>query len=325
MSRRIESECGVAALLFRRVGDSLLATPALRAMKQHRPEAQVIVLSEPQVARIFEHNPSVDEIVTVGRPAAFVSLAAALRISRPTTVLDFLSDPRSGLSCFLSGARQRVGIAGRGRNWMYTHTVPRQNPAQPIYSAFHKLALAAAVGAESQDATTEFHLREDDRAFAEAVWSERGWDRAARVAAFFVHSRREYKRWPVDCFHEVIRRMQRESAMLPLVLVTPGDESAVAELRARSGLPVWQTVPVVDLGHLGAVLERCAVLVGNDGGPKHMAVAVGTPTLTVFMQDSPLFWTPPDHPLHVALGPQATPAEVYSSLLQLAELRTHER
>jgi ADP-heptose:LPS heptosyltransferase len=110
-----------------------------------------------------------------------------------------------------------------------------------------------------------------------------------------------------------------------LLLVTPGDESAVAELRARSGLPVQQTVPVADLGHLGAVLERCAVLVGNDGGPKHMAVAVGTATLTVFMQDSPLFWTPPDHPLHVALGPQATPSEVVSSLLQLAELRAHER
>jgi ADP-heptose:LPS heptosyltransferase len=325
MSQRVESESCVAALLFRRVGDSLLATPALRAMKQHRPETRVIVFSEPQVARIFEHNPSIDEIVTVGRPASFVSLAAALRISRPTMTLDFLSDPRSGLACLLSGARQRVGIAGRGRNWMHTHVVPRQNPAQPVYSALHKLTLPAAVGARSQDTATEFHLGEDDRAFAEAVWNERGWDRAACVAAFFVHSRREYKRWPLDCFHEVIRCIQRESAIVSLVLVTPGDESAVAELRARAELPTLYTLPVADLGHLGAVIERCAVLVGNDGGPKHMAVAVGTPTLTLFTQDSPLLWTPPNHPFHVAMQARATPAEVYSALLRLIELRTHAR
>jgi len=324
MSPPVESECCVAALLFRRVGDSLLATPALRALKQHRPEAHVLVLSEPQVARIFEHNPSVDEIVTVGGPALLVSLAAVLRISRPTIALDFLSDPRSGLACLLSGARQRVGIAGRGRNWMYTNTVPRQNPAQPVYSAVHKLSLAAAVGAESQDTATEFHVTEDDRAFADAVWSERGWDRSRRVAAFFVHSRREYKRWPLDRFCEVIRRVQKESPIVPLVLVTPGDESAVSELRARAELPVRHAVHVADLGHLAAVLERCAVLIGNDGGPKHMAVAVGTPTLTLFMQDSPLLWTPPGHHLHAALGPHATPDEVVTALLRSAELREYE-
>jgi ADP-heptose:LPS heptosyltransferase len=312
-------------VLFRRVGDSLLATPALRAIKQHRPDAHVLVISEPQVARVFAQNPSVDEIITVGRGGSLIALTAALRVSRPTIVLDFLSDPRSASACLLSGAQERVGIAGRGRSWMYTKTVPRQEPAQPVYSALHKLALAAAIGASSQDTTLEFHVGDDDRMFAETVWSERGWDRTTRVAAFFVHSRRDYKRWPLEHFGEIIRRMRGESSFVPLVLVTPGDESAVSELRARSELPVRHVLPVLDLGHLAAVLERCAILIGNDGGPKHLAVALGTPTLTIFMQDSPLWWTPPDHPLHHALGAHATPAEVYDVLLHFLESGAHER
>jgi ADP-heptose:LPS heptosyltransferase len=322
MSRIEDAPSCVAALLFQRVGDSLLATPALRAVKQRWPSARVTVLSLRQVARVFEHNPSVDEVISVGAAASFVSLATALRVTKPSLVLDFLSDPRSGLACVLSGSPQRVGIAGRWRSWMYTGTIPRQNPAQPIYSATHKLTLAAAVGADSHDTTTEFHLTDDDRAFADTVWNERGWKSTARTVAFFVHSRREYKRWPVDCFVEVIRRIQSEGDILPLVLVTPGDESAVGELRARADLPIRQTVPVVDLGHLAAVLERCAVLVGNDGGPKHMAVAVGTPTITVFTHESPLLWTPPNHPLHIAMGARTTPAEVFEGLDHLLKTPT---
>jgi ADP-heptose:LPS heptosyltransferase len=321
---RENEEC-IAALLFRRVGDSLLATPALRAVKKYRPGAHVLVIAEPQVRRIFEHNGSLDEIVTVGPSASIIALAAALRVNRPTLVLDFLSDPRSVFAALLSGAKQRVGFGGRGRRWMYTHTVPRQDPLHPVYSARHKLALVAAMGAVSQDAATEFHVRDDDRNFAEAVWRERGWHHATRVAAFFVHSRRGHKRWPLGHFGEVISRLRREGSMVPLVLVTPGDESAVSELCARSELPMRHVVPLTDLGHLAAVLEFCAVLVGNDGGPKHLAVAVGTPTLTIFMQDSPLWWTPPDDPRHKAMGAQTAPAEVYDALMHFLESDAHDR
>ena len=319
------STAHVVALLFRRVGDSLLATPALRAVKRHSPDTSLIVLCERQVARIFAHNPSISNIVEVNPSASFFELASVLRRTEPSIILDFLSLPHSGLASLCSGAHRRIGIAGRGRSWMYTGVVDKQNADHPIYSAVHKLALAAAVGANDRDTTTEFHLTDNDRAFAESTWRERNWNRATRVAAFFVHSRREYKNWPLEKFRGVIRWLLDEHSIQPLLLATPGAESAVTELREHAGLTQLHTMTLADLGHLGSVLERCFVLIGNDGGPKHLAVAVGTPTVTVFMHDSPVFWTPPNDPRHIIFTSNASPDDVYNAACSAVKTKADVR
>lgn len=315
----------IAALLFRRVGDSLLATPALRAVKRHLPDAHIIAVCERQVKRVFSHNPSIAEIVEVNTSASLFELGSALRRIRPTVILDFLSDPRSGLASLVSGARRRVGIRRRGRGWMYSDLVARQDTAHPVYSAVHKLALAAAIGADERDTSTEFHLSESDRAFAKSAWQERMWNDSMRVAAFFVHSRREYKRWPLDNFCAIIRRLHDEHFAQPLLLVTPGDQDVVNDVRERTGLSVHHAISLDDLGHLGAVLERCSVLIGNDGGPKHIAVALGIPTVTVFTHDSPVYWTPPDDSRHIALGVRATPDEVGEVVCSILSRSPHEQ
>ncbi|HEY3296287.1 MAG TPA: glycosyltransferase family 9 protein [bacterium] len=309
----------IVAFLFRRIGDSLLATPALRAIKDRYPDSELSVVCEPQVARVFAHNPHIDNVVTIKRGPSALSLAgAARRHGKADFLLDFLSDPRSALATRLSGAKQRVGFVRRGMNWVYTRTVPRQEAQHPMYSAQHKLGLVTALGVRAADTATEFYLTKDDREYAATAWAERGWSAETRVAAFFVHSRRDHKRWPLDCFREVLQRMHEDRLATPLVLITPGDESAVAELRARGDLSEKHMLPVRDLGHLGGVLERCAVLVGNDGGPKHIAVALGVSTVTIFGPDSPVYWTPADTAIHATIG-----AEARSVRASVADVQPH--
>jgi len=318
----------IAAFLFRRVGDSLLATPALRALKTRWPDAELSVVAEPHVARVFNHNPSVTNVVTIEcGPSPLQLSAAARRGGKPDIVVDFLSDPRSAMATWLTGARTRVGFSRHGMNWAYTHRVARQDPQHPIYTALHKLELAHELGIETMDAHTEFYLTPDDRAFASAAWQAREWNSAQSVTAFFVFSRREHKRWPLHGFSDVITRMQLKNISTPLVLATPGDEDAVAELQTKANLPTRHVLKVNNLGQLGAVLERCRLLIGNDGGPKHVAVALGTPTLTLFGPDSPVYWTPPDSDSHLALtsnGPDLrssikgiSPSKVYETAVRM--------
>jgi ADP-heptose:LPS heptosyltransferase len=313
----------IAALLFRRIGDSLLATPALRAVKKYLPDAAVVVVCERPVSRVFAHNPSIDEITEINPAVSLWEFVSAVRRIQPTITLDFLSDPRSGLASLFSGAHRRIGIAGRSRGWMYTDIVARQNADSPAYSALHKLALAAAIGATECDTFTEFYLTDDDRAYAASAWRERSWDDTARVAAFFVHSRREYKRWPLEKFSNVVQLLRNQHSLQPLLLVTPGDEHAAVEMQKNTKLSVQETISISDLGHLAAVLERCSILISNDGGPKHIAVAVGTPTVTVFMQDSPLFWTPPGEHRHVAVSASAAPIDVYDAAVSIMNAASH--
>ncbi len=288
----------IAALLFRRVGDSLLATPALRAIKKAYPEAQLEVVTEPHVERVFRGNPWVNSVRAVQKVTA-IELSRQLREGgAPDVVVDFLSDPRSAIACFLSRSPVRVGFAHLLRRHLYTRPVALQSAKHPIYSVQHKLALAYAVGAKADDVHTDFYVTETDRLWADDQWRQRGWTNDLPAVAFFVHSRREYKRWPVAHFLEVIRHVNEERHARPVILHTPGDDEPIQTLLKSRAVTEESIITLQDLGHLGATLAKCSLLVGNDGGPKHIAVALNVPTLTIFGPDRPEFWTPPHSELH---------------------------
>ncbi|MBI5060505.1 glycosyltransferase family 9 protein [candidate division KSB1 bacterium] len=292
----------IVGLLFKRIGDSFMAQPALRALKRMWPESQIAVIAERQAARVFEGLAYVDEIRMFDSSATTLALVRLLRQSgAPDIVLDFMANPRTALVTLLSGAPQRVGIAYRWRGWVYTSVVAVQDRQTPSYSAIHKLGLARALGAAATDHTTEFRLRESDVSFADAEFRARGMDGSAAVVAFFVHSRRPYKRWAGANYAELIRRTKDSGLARPLLLHTPGDDDSVREVETLARLDADETLSVGDLGQLGAVLKRCRLLVGNDGGPKHLAVAVGTRTVTLFGTEPPEYWTPPDASRHAAL------------------------
>ena len=293
----------ISAILFRRVGDSLMATPALRSIKKTYPDARLSVVVEPGVERVFQHNPWIDEI-TIARRVTVPALMGLLKAGgRPDIVIDFLSDPRSAWACCLSRSPVRVGFAKSLRRALYTQTAELQDPRHPIYSARHKLRLAATLGAHLDNDLTDFFLSAADREWADAEWRKRDWINSVNVAAFFVHSRREYKRWPVKRFAEVAQFVRDKLGWTPLLLATPGDEESVETALSHGGFRYEDVLTLADLGQLGAVLEKCGILIGNDGGPKHIAVAVNTPTLTVFGKESPEYWTPPHSDIHRAVVP----------------------
>jgi ADP-heptose:LPS heptosyltransferase len=293
----------IVTLLFRRVGDTLLATPALRAIKKAYPDAMLEVLAEPQVERVFLYNPWVDKL-TIAREVTAIQLARQLRSTgRPNAVVDFLSDPRSAIACFLSRSPARVGFAQTFRRRFYTRCVAQQNPRNPVYSAQHKLGLAYAIGARGDDDRTDFFLAEADREWGKQEWESRGWTDDTPSVAFFVHSRRIHKRWPLERFVKVIQHVDRELGWRPIILNTPGDDESAAALRNGGFVGPDSLLTIHDLGQLGDALSKCALLVGNDGGPKHLAVALNVPTLTIFGSDRPEYWTPPHSDLHHVVAP----------------------
>ncbi len=282
-----------------------MATPALRFLHQLRPDARIIVLCERQVYRIFEENPAVSEIIEL-RPLKNLSeFAHTLKLVRrfhPQAVLDFLSDPRSALLSRGSGAPVRIGIAYRGRRWAFTHRVPCQDSSHPAYSALHKLKLAEPFGDVAQaDCTPEIFLKPKDEEDALELWKQNGWTEDTRVIAFGVYSRREYKRWPPERFAEVARNLLRKCNTAIAFFAGAGENTAqqVSELVADSQARVVQPT---DLGVLAASIKKCRLFIGNDGGPKHLAVAVGTPTIGLFGAEPTQFWTPPESDRHITLG-----------------------
>lgn len=296
----------IFALLFRRIGDSLLATPSLRALKQRFPDRKLFVLAEPQTARVFAGNPVIDDIlITPKSPSPFQLAGLIKRHDKPAATIDFLSDPRTALACLLSGARTRVGFKTSLRSLLYTHRVPLQNTAAPVYSAKHKLGLARALNAETESLDIDFYLKESDSG-AVTKWKQRAHiHESTRIIAIFPYSRRDYKRWQPDRYISLCKKLQAIPDFFPVLISGPGEADYCSSIVTAASLNENHLLVFDDLGKMAALLKLATVYVGNDGGPKHLAVAMGTPTITVFLNDPPEYWTPPDTTRHIALASSA--------------------
>jgi ADP-heptose:LPS heptosyltransferase len=89
--------------------------------------------------------------------------------------------------------------------------------------------------------------------------------------------------------------------MTPVVISGPGEAGYCRSIAEAADLPGEQLQVFDDLGNMAAFLQRSALFIGNDGGPKHLAVAMKTPTVTLFRNDPPEYWTPPSDLNHVAI------------------------
>ncbi|MCB9368101.1 MAG: glycosyltransferase family 9 protein [Calditrichaeota bacterium] len=305
----------IAALLFRRIGDSLLAIPALRAIKLKYPNSHICVLSESHVKRVFEGLEFVDQVVDVERSPSAIALGTAIRNQKADIALDFLSDPRTAIACALSRAHTRIGFSKSVRQFLYTHRIAIQNPRTPVYSAVHKLEFAKALNAANGDCLPAIALSEENEKHAK----EKMGVEAAKTIAMYVTSRRDYKRWPLDRYSDISRKLRSEGFRIA-VIAGPGEAAIASEFCAKANLADESIASFQDIGDMAAFLKLCNCFVGNDGGPKHLAVAVGTRTITVFQNDPWEYWTPPNSPQHIAVGgPNVSPdiAEVWQAIKRL--------
>jgi ADP-heptose:LPS heptosyltransferase len=298
----VDETARVLLIQLRRIGDVLLATPLLRALKSARPGIHLAMLVEEPFAAVLRHNPHLDELIVTRRKLTFVesvALVRRLRAGRFDVCIDFLGKPGSALKARLSGAHRRIGYAARGRGLFYTDSISPGDPR--AYTARHKAALLAPLGIGVTDMRLDFPVGDDDRAAAAARLRACGVADDARLVAVAPGTRREDKCWPADRFAAVTDRLVERHGLAPVFVCGPGEEPQVEAVRAAMKHPARFNPERPPLPQVQALLERCALYVGNDTGLRHMAVAAGIPSVAVFGQPRACNWTPPDDPRHRSL------------------------
>jgi ADP-heptose:LPS heptosyltransferase len=293
---------GVSRLLVirhRAGGDLLLATPALRALRTALPSATIEVLTARGLAAILEGNPDVDGVLDFDR-RSFVSqgaLYARLLRGGYDAVLDLISNPRSAWMTALTRARIRVGYDLPGRRWAYTLALPREpvGPGGPTlrYAPEAALDFVRALGVSPRGLGLTFHVSAAAEETVERWISTVGLDHGKPLIACLPAGSWPAKTWLPDRFAAVMDTLAHEGTTV--WTWGPGERAVVeacrAGMRARSLL-----APPTGWQELGALLKRCSLWIGNDSGPKHLAVALGVPTITLFGPTNPTTWHPPEGP-----------------------------
>jgi lipopolysaccharide heptosyltransferase II len=306
----------------RLIGDVLLTTPAIRALRRRYPDATLIYLVEELAAPIVLANPHVTETIVIRHRRGWrrlvedLSLARQLRSKRIDVAIDLHGGPRSSWLTFASRARKRVGYDVSGRSWMYTDVVPRPRGYAPRHSVLNQWDLLAPVdpafGTPPDPARDRIEMRADDRARVaiDARLTALGVPADAELVVVHAGAGNEFRRWPEDSFSVVTAALAAGHDRRVIVVIGSSGESAtvgqvVADAKRRS--PAARIVAAAGwpLGELRALFDRASLFVGGDSGPMHVAATSDVPIVALFGPTLPVHWAPwrPAHLPFIAIEP----------------------
>jgi heptosyltransferase-2 len=303
----------IGVMLPNWIGDVVMATPTLRALRQRHAEAKIVGIVRPSVAEVLAGSSWLDEAILHDhrsrdpalRTSALIRRLRALRLDKLLVLTNSL---RSGLIAWLSGAKQRYGYARSGRGWLLNRRLypPRLGRRLlPVSAVDYYLQLAAAAGCEGEGSASrqpELFTTRLDEAAADRVW--RKFDLAGS-AVVTLNSGGAYgaaKHWPVEHFAALARRLVDGRDVSVLVLCGPAEREAAAEIvRLAACQRVYSLAEETPgIGLSKACVRRSRLLVSTDSGPRHFAAAFGVPAVALFGPTDPR-WSINYHPQEVHL------------------------
>ena len=291
----------ILIIRLRSIGDIVLLTPALRLLKEWRPDFQVSAVVEHRFRDLLEGNPDVDEILEPGAGSGLRKITARFRALRElrrrrfSLCLNLHGGPTSTLLARACGARWKAGFG---------HFRSRRGYDVLIPDARVMLGQSSIHTAEHQ-ASAFFYLgmprREIPRARLVVNSSRENWWREKR-AALEIGAPREYvlihptalyatKQWAPEHFAELGIYLEREMGLATVFSCGPGEVSVLDAVERAASTPL-RRVEGASLGEFAAVLAESRLFVGNDSGPAHMAAALGRPVVVIFGSSSSQIWGP---------------------------------
>lgn len=289
----------ILAISCTALGDTLLSTPGLRALRLTYPQAHITLLVHPALQTLFTGLAEVDELIPYdGKWRGFARVARLLK--RPGYDLAAIfhgNEPQATPLAYLSGARYVFKLPNNNRwNFLLSNRQPVLGWDDLGHGIDQRLAvarLAGAAGEYSLRMTVPMHA-EGEAAVAQAL-AERGWQ-AVPVVALQPGASTMSRRWPRSRFIEAARQLAELRPDLRFVVTgSPAEAALCQEVAAgieaaapfAGGTRAWASAGQLPLIALPALLQRASLLVTGDTGPMHLAIAVDTPVVALFAVSDP--------------------------------------
>lgn len=291
------------------LGDTVMATPTLRALRQLYPAAHIAALVRGNLRPLVAECPWVDRILTTrptrkgmadGRRRGFLALARRLSAGKFDTVVLLPNSFRTALLARLAGIPRRVGYERDGRGALLTdRLLPRRAAGHfvPVPTIDYYLGLARYLGAPEADPAMALFTRPDDDARARELLGRAGCafrpdGRPERTLVILNPgaSFGDTKMWYPERFAAVADRCASELGATVALSGAPKERAILDQVRRAARSPLIDLPALgLDLTLLKSVIRSASLLITNDTGPRHIAAAFGVPVVTVFGPTDPVW------------------------------------
>lgn len=317
-TRELPERARILVIKAAGIGDLLLAVPALRALRATYPHARIDLLATPASAELLRDSPLVDEVLVVDKAGLdyprqmlrapwrllpLVGLWWRLRAGRydAALLMHHLTLPFGRLKyrLLLAAARPALRVGLENGHGAFLDVPVPDGGFGAHHEAAYCLDLAAAVGAQVSEPVLGPTL-------ADLGWPDSRPDSGTHAAPdagplIALHpgsgAYSLARRWPLERYVALAQALRREFAARVVVVGGPDDGDLALRCVEALGRPAWAMLAADtgDLRTLAQLLASCAVFVGNDSLPMHLAAAAGTPVVAIFGPSNHRAWGPLPH------------------------------
>lgn len=298
------------------IGDVLMTTPAIRALRQARPDRRVTLLTSSAGARIASLIREIDEVIVYDAP--WLKATHPRRNSRPElemaerleaqgfdaavifTVYSQSPLP-SAFLCYLANIPLRLAHCRENPYQLLTHWVAEVEPERfQRHEVRRQLDLVASIGCRTEDERLGLHVPAHARACTHRLLRRLGIGADSPWVLIHPGATAASRRYPPESYAEVARRLVNEYG---LSVVFSGDESErglVDGIRRAMGVNSYTMAGELDIAQFTALVELAPLLISNNTGPVHIAAAVGTPVVDLYALTNPQHqpWQVPNRVLY---------------------------
>ncbi|MGN6133541.1 MAG: lipopolysaccharide heptosyltransferase II [Aureliella sp.] len=290
----------IAVLMPSWVGDAAMATPTLRSLaKLAGSRGAVVGVMQPVVSQLLRGSSCCsEEIVFSKRSLRQRSrLVKQLRSADLDAIVLLTNSVWTAAVAYLARIPMRVGYARDGRGWLLTHrlSVPRRAGHKiPVPAIDYYLRLAEVVGGDASDRRMNLAVEASDEQLADRLWQKIGF--SSSCSTVVINSSGAWgaaKLWPADHVEHLARRIAENHPWQVLLHCGPSERADADAVAARVDHPQVRSMGAVDhlpIGLTKAVMARAAAVVSTDSGPRHIAVALDRPVVSLFGPTDPA-WT----------------------------------
>jgi heptosyltransferase-2 len=285
------------------VGDAIMALPALRAVRQRFPEAEIAIMARPYVAEIYRGQEICNQLIDYDSKGLHAGisgrerLAAELRVQRFDIALLLQNAFDAAWLAWRAKIPERIGYARDARSVLLTRAVPvPRHGESPAHEKFYYLELLRRVGwidAVPDESFVALRVLDEKRRGAAAFLEKSGVRQGVRRIAIGAGATNgAAKCWPPARFADVANRLQSEADADVVLFGTSAESGVAAAIAAEMRRPPIDLTGKTAIADLPALLSECHLFIGNDSGAMHVAAAVGLPIVAVFGPSDPLGTAP---------------------------------
>ena len=303
-------------LQLKRIGDLILTTPAVAALREGFPDAQLTIAVSNECADLLSAIPDVDRTLIARRTPRDLALLFSITASRFDWCIDFTGNDRAAFLALLSRARRRV-VSYRVREQSkmraraYTDFVRVR--MRDVHTVDYNLALLEPLGIQTPGSRApDLQLPQVVREEAEAL--RRDWKITRPYVILHPGSARREKLWEPGRWAEVISHFGRNKD-IDLVLTSgpsPDEQRHVAAVKNKLQQQIIDLSGKTNLLALAALVSQARLLVTVDSAPMHLAAATRTPQVVLFGPTNPFHWRPRESTALILQGKSATPVTEFS-------------